>query len=78
MSEKYILACDSMALFIEPKYYDFFSRSLVPLRHYWPISIQNMCQDINFAVEWGNSNAQKVHFSPSKNILLTRFVNMVI
>ncbi|XP_028769196.1 uncharacterized protein LOC114726690 [Neltuma alba] len=48
-----------MALLVQPNYYDFFSRSLVPLRHYWPISIQNMCQHITFAVEWGNSNIDK-------------------
>ncbi|KAK4266823.1 hypothetical protein QN277_023692 [Acacia crassicarpa] len=59
VSEKYILACDSMALFVHPKYYDFFSRSLVPLHHYWPISTQNMCQHITFAVEWGNSNTHE-------------------
>ncbi|XP_054785288.1 uncharacterized protein LOC129291785 [Prosopis cineraria] len=59
VSEKYILACDSMALFIQPNYYDFFSRSLVPLHHYWPVSVKNMCQDITFAVEWGNSNPDK-------------------
>ncbi|XP_054781795.1 uncharacterized protein LOC129288988 isoform X2 [Prosopis cineraria] len=63
VSQKYILACDSMTMFIEPKYYDFYSRSLIPWRHYWPISTKNMCQDIKSAVDWGNSHpdqAQKI------------------
>ncbi|KAJ7951129.1 O-glucosyltransferase rumi like [Quillaja saponaria] len=59
VSEKYILACDSMSLIIEPEYYDFFSRSMVPLKHYWPISINNMCSDIKFAVNWGNTHTSK-------------------
>ncbi|CAN1793350.1 hypothetical protein LINPERHAP1_LOCUS19992 [Linum perenne] len=56
VSEKYILACDSMALFVKPKFHDFFTRSLVPLRHYWPVRPESMCRDIKFAVEWGNRN----------------------
>ncbi|KAF7844608.1 O-glucosyltransferase rumi-like protein [Senna tora] len=59
VSQKYILACDSMAMFIEPKYYDFYTRSLLPLQHYWPISTKNMCKDIQFAVDWGNSHAEE-------------------
>ncbi|KAI4355039.1 hypothetical protein L6164_003857 [Bauhinia variegata] len=27
--------------------------------HYWPISTQNMCQDIKFAVDWGNNHTDK-------------------
>ncbi|KAL2335950.1 hypothetical protein Fmac_010396 [Flemingia macrophylla] len=63
VSEKYIIACDSMTMFIEPKYYDFFTRNMLPLKHYWPISIENMCQEIKYAVDWGNShleNAQAI------------------
>ncbi|KAK7282244.1 hypothetical protein RIF29_10874 [Crotalaria pallida] len=56
VSEKYIIACDSMTLFIEPEFYDFFTRSLVPFQHYWPISNQNMCEDIKDAVNWGNAH----------------------
>ncbi|KAI9073734.1 hypothetical protein K1719_015962 [Acacia pycnantha] len=59
VSEKYILACDSMTLLIEPKNYDFYTRSLVPLQHYWPIRPSHMCQDIKFAVDWGNSHPDK-------------------
>ncbi|WCJ22813.1 hypothetical protein M5689_004880 [Euphorbia peplus] len=61
VSEKYILACDSMALFIKPKFYDFFSRSLLPMQHFWPISrAQNKCRDIKFAVDWGNKHPDEV------------------
>ncbi|XP_054781274.1 uncharacterized protein LOC129288627 [Prosopis cineraria] len=63
VSEKYILACDSMTMFIEPKNYDFYTRSLVPMQHYWPIRPKKICNDIKFAVEWGNSHhnqAQKI------------------
>ncbi|KAJ4955036.1 hypothetical protein NE237_011819 [Protea cynaroides] len=56
VSEKYILACNSMALIVKPRYYDFFTRSLVPLKHYWPIKEQDMCRSIKFAVDFGNSH----------------------
>ncbi|KAL5132881.1 O-glucosyltransferase rumi [Glycine soja] len=56
VSEKYIIACDSMTMFIEPKYYDFFTRNMLPLRHYWPISTKNMCEEIKYAVDWGNAH----------------------
>ncbi|KAL1343771.1 hypothetical protein AAHE18_08G001600 [Arachis hypogaea] len=59
VSEKYIIACDSMTMFIEPQYFDFFTRNMVPLQHYWPISTTNMCEDIKFAVDWGNSHQDK-------------------
>ncbi|KAK7274487.1 hypothetical protein RIF29_15579 [Crotalaria pallida] len=59
VSEKYIIACDSMTMFIEPIYYDFFTRSMVPLKHYWPISTKNMCEEIKFAVDWGNTHPDK-------------------
>ncbi|KAJ6710105.1 KDEL LYS-ASP-GLU-LEU CONTAINING - RELATED [Salix koriyanagi] len=57
VSEKYILACDSMALLVKPEYYDFFSRSMEPMLHYWPIRTGNKCRDIKFAVEWGNNHS---------------------
>ncbi|KAL4276763.1 hypothetical protein AHAS_Ahas20G0239700 [Arachis hypogaea] len=45
-----------MTMFIEPRYFDFFTRNIVPLQHYWPISTTNMREDIKFAVDWGNSH----------------------
>ncbi|CAH8325320.1 unnamed protein product [Eruca vesicaria subsp. sativa] len=59
VSEKYILACDSMTLLIQPFYFDFFTRSLVPMEHYWPIRLHQKCNDIIFAVQWGNNNTKK-------------------
>ncbi|XP_051218424.1 uncharacterized protein [Lolium perenne] len=58
ISQKYILACDSMTLLVTPKYYDFFSRSLMPIQHYWPVRDDNKCASIKYAVEWGNSHKQ--------------------
>ncbi|KAA3475284.1 protein O-glucosyltransferase 1-like [Gossypium australe] len=46
----------SMTLLIKPKYYDFFSRSMVPMQHYWPSRRKNKCRDLKFAVEWGNNH----------------------
>lgn len=62
VSEKYILACDSMTLVVTPKYYDFYSRVLMPMQHYWPIWDDNKCSSIKYAVDWGNSHKQKVSF----------------
>ncbi|KAJ4746866.1 O-glucosyltransferase rumi-like protein (DUF821) [Rhynchospora pubera] len=59
VSEKYILACDSMTLIVKPKYYDFYSRGLMPVQHYWPIRENDKCRSIKFAVDWGNSHKQK-------------------
>ncbi|XP_022870750.1 protein O-glucosyltransferase 1-like [Olea europaea var. sylvestris] len=59
VSEKYILACDSMSLMINPHYYDFFTRSLLPTIHYWPINKTEKCKSIKFAVEWGNKHMNK-------------------
>ncbi|XP_074319694.1 uncharacterized protein LOC141656634 [Silene latifolia] len=59
VSEKYILACDSVTLIVQPKYYDFFSRGLMPTQHYWPIRESDKCRSIKFAVDWGNSHKQK-------------------
>uniref|UniRef100_A0A0V0HVX6 Putative O-glucosyltransferase rumi-like n=1 Tax=Solanum chacoense TaxID=4108 RepID=A0A0V0HVX6_SOLCH len=60
VSEKYILACDSVSLLVTPHYYDFFSRSLLPLVHYWPINEDDKCGSIKFAVDWGNKYKKKV------------------
>ncbi|KAK6162354.1 hypothetical protein DH2020_002195 [Rehmannia glutinosa] len=59
VSQKYILACDSMTLIVKPRFYDFFTRSLLPLIHYWPINENNKCGSIKFAVEWGNKYTDK-------------------
>ncbi|XP_073120786.1 uncharacterized protein [Henckelia pumila] len=59
VSEKYIMACDSMTLLVNPHYYEFFSRSLMPLQHYWPIKDYDMCPSIKFAVDWGNTHQQE-------------------
>lgn len=59
VSEKYILACDSVTLVVKPQYFDFFSRSLMPVHHYWPIRDDDKCRSIKFAVDWGNNHKQK-------------------
>ncbi|KAH7853991.1 hypothetical protein Vadar_008893 [Vaccinium darrowii] len=59
VSEKYILACNSVTLLVKPHYYDFFTRSLMPVHHYWPIKEDDKCRSIKFAVEWGNSHKHK-------------------
>ncbi|TKY45178.1 O-glucosyltransferase rumi-like [Spatholobus suberectus] len=61
VSEKYILACDSVTLLVKPHYYDFFTRGLIPVHHYWPIKEDDKCRSIKFAVDWGNSHKQKAH-----------------
>ncbi|CAI9302436.1 unnamed protein product [Lactuca saligna] len=60
VSEKYILACDSMTLMVKPHYYDFFTRGLMPVQHYWPVSMDDKCKSIKFAVDWGNNHTKKV------------------
>ncbi|PSS33077.1 Protein O-glucosyltransferase [Actinidia chinensis var. chinensis] len=59
VSEKYILACDSVTLVVKPRYFDFFTRSLMPVHHYWPVRDDDKCRSIKFAVDWGNSHKQK-------------------
>lgn len=59
VSEKYILACDSLTLLVKPKYYDFFTRGLMPMQHYWPIKDDDKCRSIKHAVDWGNSHIQE-------------------
>lgn len=59
VSEKYILACDSVTLIVTPNYYDFYTRGLMPLHHYWPINDHDKCRSIKFAVDWGNSHKKK-------------------
>ncbi|XP_059441999.1 uncharacterized protein LOC132174346 [Corylus avellana] len=59
VSEKYILACDSATLLVKPEFYDFFTRGLEPLHHYWPIRGDGKCKSIKFAVDWGNKHEKK-------------------
>ncbi|XP_058744016.1 uncharacterized protein LOC131616652 [Vicia villosa] len=59
VSEKYILACDSMTLYVRSNYHDFFMRDMMPLQHYWPIRDNTKCSSLKFAVEWGNNHTQK-------------------
>lgn len=64
VSLKYILSCGSMALLIEPRYQDFFSRGLQPRVSFWPVVAapapapepEAMCESIRDAVDWGNAN----------------------
>ncbi|RVW30652.1 hypothetical protein CK203_101276 [Vitis vinifera] len=48
-----------MTLLTKPYHHDFFTRSMVPLQHYWPIRPRNKCRDLKFAVEWGNTHPEK-------------------
>ncbi|KAF7147877.1 hypothetical protein RHSIM_Rhsim03G0185400 [Rhododendron simsii] len=59
VSEKYILACNSVTLLVKPRYYDFFTRGLMPMHHYWPVNNDDKCRSIKFAVEWGNTHEQE-------------------
>ncbi|KAL5718505.1 hypothetical protein ACHQM5_011401 [Ranunculus cassubicifolius] len=59
VSQKYILACNSPTLIVKPHYYDTFTRSLLPLQHYWPIKDNDKCPSIKFAVDWGNTHKKE-------------------
>ncbi|TYG91395.1 hypothetical protein ES288_A12G258600v1 [Gossypium darwinii] len=61
VSEKYILACDSVTLIVQPQFYDFFMRSMQPVEHYWPIRNDAKCRSLKFAVDWGNNHKKKAH-----------------
>ncbi|CAL9237087.1 unnamed protein product [Arabidopsis halleri] len=56
VSEKYIMACDSMTLYVRPMFYDFYIRGMMPLQHYWPIRDNSKCTSLKFAVHWGNTH----------------------
>uniref|UniRef100_A0A1J3FC72 O-glucosyltransferase rumi-like protein n=1 Tax=Noccaea caerulescens TaxID=107243 RepID=A0A1J3FC72_NOCCA len=59
VSEKYIMACDSMTLYVKPRFYDFYIRGMMPLQHYWPIRDDSKCTSLKFAVHWGNTHVDK-------------------
>ncbi|XP_062075016.1 uncharacterized protein LOC133779027 [Humulus lupulus] len=59
VSEKYILACDAVTLLVKPRYFDFFTRGLLPRHHYWPINPDDKCRSIKFSVDWGNSHQKE-------------------
>ncbi|XP_010523736.1 PREDICTED: O-glucosyltransferase rumi homolog isoform X2 [Tarenaya hassleriana] len=59
VSEKYIMACDSMTLYVRPRFYDFYIRGMMPLQHYWPIRDNSKCTSLKFAVHWGNNHIDK-------------------
>ncbi|KAI4371542.1 hypothetical protein MLD38_019764 [Melastoma candidum] len=59
VSKKYIMACNSTTLLVTPRYYEFFTRGLLPLKHYWPIRENTKCTSLKFAVDWGNNNTKK-------------------
>ncbi|KAF3335669.1 O-glucosyltransferase rumi [Carex littledalei] len=59
VSDKYILACDSPVLFVKSRYVGFFTRGLIPGRHYWPIRTDRKCKSIKFSVDWGNKHEKE-------------------
>lgn len=67
-----------MSLIINPHYYDFFTRSLLPTIHYWPINEQSKCESIKFAVEWGNKHMNKVTFLSMYTNILPFFANILL
>lgn len=76
VSEKYILACNSLALLVTPKWYEFFTRSLIPMKHFWPINPDpdNLCKSLKFAVNWGNKHTEKVKILQ----ILTFFLHILV
>lgn len=56
VSLKYIMACDSPTFVIKPVFHDFFSRGLIPMKHFWPVRREKLCDSIKFGTEWGNNN----------------------
>ncbi|MCO5574928.1 hypothetical protein L7F22_028723 [Adiantum nelumboides] len=56
VSLKYIMACDSPTFIIDPVFHDFFSRGLTPMKHFWPLRRDKICDSIKFGTGWGNNN----------------------
>ncbi|XP_022964398.1 O-glucosyltransferase rumi homolog [Cucurbita moschata] len=59
VSEKYIMSCDSMTLYVKPRFFDFFVRGMLPLQHFWPINDRSKCCSLKFGVEWGNNHTNQ-------------------
>ncbi|KAG9454513.1 hypothetical protein H6P81_007417 [Aristolochia fimbriata] len=59
VSQKYILACNSMTLMGKSRYHDFFNRVLMPKHHYWPLKNDHLCKSIKLAVHWGNTHKRQ-------------------
>ncbi|KAJ3675361.1 hypothetical protein LUZ60_004403 [Juncus effusus] len=76
VSLKYILACGSETLIINPKYEDFFSRGLIPKENFWPVSSTDLCPSIKEVVNWGNNNPIKAQEIGEKGQELMRDINM--
>jgi Glycosyl transferase family 90 len=49
-------------LLVTTPFVDFFSRGLMPGKHYWPINPNQKCDSIKFAVDWGNTHQKQVFF----------------
>ncbi|GAB4861790.1 hypothetical protein Ancab_037047 [Ancistrocladus abbreviatus] len=43
-----------------PQFCEFFTRSLQPIKHYWPINPNDLCRSIKFAVDLGNKHTERV------------------
>ncbi|KAJ4773695.1 O-glucosyltransferase rumi-like protein (DUF821) [Rhynchospora pubera] len=72
VSQKYILACNSPTLRVTTSFTDFFSRGLVPGKHYWPISSDHKCKSIKFAVNWGNTHQKQAEYLGKGGSLFTQ------
>ncbi|KAJ4749965.1 O-glucosyltransferase rumi-like protein (DUF821) [Rhynchospora pubera] len=76
VSLKYILACGSETLIIDPQYEDFFSRGLIPKENFWPVRQTDLCQSIKEAVEWGNGNSSEAEAIGRRGQDLMRDINI--
>ncbi|KAI5066852.1 hypothetical protein GOP47_0017380 [Adiantum capillus-veneris] len=77
VSLKYIMACDSPAFIIDPVFHDFFSRGLMPMKHFWPVRSDKLCDSIKFGTEWGNNNTNAAEaIGRSGRQYVTRDVSM--
>ncbi|CAN1157431.1 O-glucosyltransferase rumi homolog [Linum perenne] len=59
VSEKYILACNSMTLYVRSSFHDFYVRGMSPLKHFWPIRDYSKCSSLKHAVAWGNIHTRE-------------------
>ncbi|KAJ4773698.1 O-glucosyltransferase rumi-like protein (DUF821) [Rhynchospora pubera] len=72
VSEKYILACKSPMLLVTTRYIDFYTRGLLPGKHYWPINSSHKCESIKFAVDWGNTHLKEAEDLGTRGSLFAR------